>query len=184
MASDETRLRFEHDEGQRRAQKDRRLLDADMREASIPLTVALVGCGKKKKKTRARACDIYTGTLFRLAYEYAERTADDVHILSALHGLLPPFQEIESYELPMNRMLIHEQKEWGNSVVSDLFTFYPLTPLRIIFYAGLAYIRPILEAAVDQAGYWDMQMPLEGLDLFERIRWFREQAKPIQNSAT
>ena len=147
-----------------------------------PLTVALVGCGKKKRGIRCKAKDMYVGTLFRLAYTHAERTADDVHILSALHGLLPPFTEIESYQLSINEMLHHEKQDWANGVVSDLFMFYPLTRLRLVFYAGQAYIRPILEAAHEQLSYWEIVDPLKGLDLFERIRWFKAQSSDENTS--
>jgi hypothetical protein len=143
-------------------------------ELGMPITVALVGCGKKKRTTKCKARDMYVGSLFRLAFEYAERTADDVHIISALHGLLPPFEEIESYQLSINQMLFHQKAAWAEGIVGDLLALYPMTRLDLIFYAGNAYIRPILEAAANHERYWDMQMPLEGMDLFERLRWFRE----------
>jgi len=172
LGTEADRIRFDDKEQLRRAAKGTRMLETDV----TPLTVALVGCGKKKRATRCKARDMYTGTLFRLAFDHAERTADDVHILSALHGLLPPFTEIESYQLSINEMLIHEQRDWANGVVSDLFMFYPLTHLRLVFYAGQAYIRPVLEAARDQLSYWEVVDPLKGLGLFERIRWFKAQS--------
>lgn len=120
---------------------------------------------------------MYTGQLFKLAYAHALRNADDVHIISALHGLLSPFDEIDYYDLTLNKMLLSEQRAWADGVVDDLFMSYPLTRLRLVFYAGQAYIRPILEAAYQQSGYWDMENPMEGLDLFQRLRWLREEER-------
>lgn len=139
------------------------------------VTVALVGCGKQKLQVRSKARDMYTGQLFKLSYAHALRNADDVLIISALHGLLSPFQEIDYYDLALNKLLLNEQRDWANGVVDDLFMAYPLTRVRLIFYAGLAYIRPILEAAYQQDGYWDIENPMEGLDLFQRLQWLRNQ---------
>jgi len=141
------------------------------------VTVALVACGKQKLQVRAQAKDMYIGQLFKLAYKHALNTADDVHILSALHGLLSPFQEIDHYDLSLNKLLINEQRTWADGVVDDLFMAYPLTRIRLVFYAGQAYIRPILEAAYEQEGYWDMENPMEGMDLLRRLAWLREQEK-------
>jgi hypothetical protein len=141
---------------------------------TVPLTIALVGCGKAKRGKGAPASDLYVGSLFKLALDHAERTADDVHILSALHGLVQPFQYLEPYNMTFSRMFIHEHDHWGQRVVSDIFTNYPMTPLRIVFYAGQQYIRPFLKWSAHQMGYWTWENPLEGLDLFQRLAWFRE----------
>jgi len=142
-------------------------------ENTVPLTVALVGCGKQKLEVRAKARDLYAGRLFRMSYEHAERTSDDVLILSAKHGVISPFKEIDPYDLSINQMLIHHKHQWARWVISELIMLYPLTRLRIVFYAGQAYIRPILAEASEQEAYWDFCNPLEGLDLFERMAWFK-----------
>lgn len=171
--SEEDRLRFAHDEHERQAAEDRSLIDADRREGVSPLTIALVGCSKQKRYGDLPAQDLYIGRLFRMAFEHALNTADDVHILSALHGLVAPHQVISPYDLSITRLLLSEQDDWGRQVVDGLFFAYPLTPLHLVFYAGYQYVRPILSAASGQEAYWTWETPLEGLDLFARLRWFQ-----------
>ncbi|MBW2691007.1 MAG: hypothetical protein JRE57_00055 [Deltaproteobacteria bacterium] len=144
---------------------------------SVPLVVALVGCGKRKAATEESlpASELYTGTPFRMAMRHARATADDVHILSSLHGLTAPHERIVSYDLLMTQLLLSEQSEWGRTVVADLKEAYLLTPLDLVFYAGMQYIRPILQWIGPELGYWTYSNPLEGMDLFARIRWFKKQ---------
>jgi hypothetical protein len=141
------------------------------------LTVALVGCGKQKLQVRSKAHEMYVGQLFKLSFAHAKKNADDVLIISALHGLLSPYEEIDYYDLSLNKLLKSEREDWANKVVDELFMAYPLTRLRIVFYAGLTYIQPILESAYSQEGYWDIENPMEGLDLFQRLHWLREQER-------
>jgi hypothetical protein len=138
------------------------------------LEVALVGCGKLKAKEQGLAAkDLYTGVPFRLAYSHAKATADDVHILSALHGLVNPFAMLAPYDFSMVQMPPSMHIEWGRRVLGDLKAAYPMRRLKIVFYAGTQYIRPIMRAVTDEARYWTFHDPLKGLDLFERIRWFK-----------
>lgn len=164
---------FEARESLRSAKKDIQILESDDMELGLPLTIALVGCGKQKRPTPQKARDLYCGSLFRLACEYAEQTADDVHIMSALHGLIPPYEEIAPYDFSINQMLIHERQAWGRKIVSDLSTFYHMRRLHVIFYAGQAYIKPIMDSASHQESYWTFENPLKGMDLFARLSWFR-----------
>jgi hypothetical protein len=73
----------------------------------------------------------------------------------------------------MTQFLLSEQSAWGRRVVADIKEAYLLTPLHLVFYAGMQYIRPILQWIPPELGYWTYENPLEGLDLFARIRWFK-----------
>jgi hypothetical protein len=140
-----------------------------------PLMVALVGCSSQKKKNEGGlpARELYTGRLSQMGYRYAMQRGWDVHFLSALHGVVPPHQRLAPYDCSMAQLLTSERMAWGNQVVGELLSFYPLVPLTLIFLAGMSYIRPVLEAIPSQVGYWTYKMPLEGLDLFGRLRWFK-----------
>lgn len=142
---------------------------------TLPIVVALVGCGKKKRLVsgKVQAKNLYTGVPFQLALSHAYRTADDVHIVSAYHGLIAPYEEIETYDLCMVQLPKSAQEEWGHNIVATLQELYLLTPLHIVFYAGMQYIRPILHAIGPELGYWTYENPLEGMDLFARIKWFK-----------
>lgn len=143
------------------------------------VTVALVGCGKQKMQQTSRACDMYTGQLFKLSYAHARNnvSVDDVFIISALHGLLDPFKEIAPYDLSINKLLISERDDWSNKIVRDIVDAYPLTRVRLVFYAGSAYVKPITNAARTHEDYWDMEDIMFGLDIFQRLAWLRGQER-------
>lgn len=182
----EDRLRFEEEEQERLTRSYVMRLDLPPRplpvdvtlvESGVPKNVALVGCGKAKLSTteKVHAHELYVGNPFRLSCTYATATADDVHILSALHGLLSPWDRIAPYEFSMTKMFVSEQRQWGLRVVRALKALYPLTRLRITFLAGRHYIRPIVGALTEQdRQYWTFDDPLMGLDLFQRNRWLKK----------
>jgi hypothetical protein len=146
------------------------------------MEVALVGCGKRKKGVQQGwpAHELYTGMPFRLAYNHAKETADDVHILSALHGLVDPNSMLTPYDFSMVQLAPSKHLAWGRKVLDDLKVAYPMVRLKIVFYAGEQYIRPIMRAIHDEAAYWTFENPLEGLDLYQRIRWFKDAEKHWQ----
>jgi len=150
-------------------------LDVALVGSGVPRQVALVGCGKRKAVTDSDlpAHELYIGNPFRMAFRHAVETADDVHILSALHGLVSPYQRLAPYDMVMTQMLMSEQREWGRNVVSALKSSYPMTPIRLIFYAGSHYVRPVLAALEPELGYCSYEDPLKGLDLFKRLAWFK-----------
>lgn len=143
--------------------------------SGVARTVALVGCGKMKLVTdqNVPARDLYIGNPFKMAFRYASQTADDVHILSALHGLVAPHQRLAPYDFTMTQMFISDQRKWGVRILTELKAAYPLTCLRVIFYAGQHYVRPIMDAITNETNYWTFENPLHGLDLFERLAWFK-----------
>lgn len=142
--------------------------------AMTPLQVALVGCGKSKsERINLLAKDLYTGIPFRMAFDHAKNTADDIHILSAMHGLLDPYVHIAPYDMTMVEILPDRHIEWGRQVLADLKAAYPLQRLAITFYAGQQYVRPIMRAITDETAYWTFNNPLEGMGLFERLKWFK-----------
>jgi len=70
--------------------------------------IAFISCGSKKLRIvddttdsgfRALpACKLYTGTIFTLQYRYAQKHADEIYIVSALHGIIHENKLIEPYE--------------------------------------------------------------------------------------
>ena len=61
-------------------------------------TIALISCGKSKRRERSPAHQLYTGALFKKCLTYAQRTkADEIYILSANYGLIELTQEIAPY---------------------------------------------------------------------------------------
>lgn len=190
----ESRLRFEQEEFERLARCGVNRTDLEMRQpgalevaivgSGMPRNVALVSCGKAKLRTseKVSAHKLYVGTPFKLAFQYAVATSDDVQILSALHGVLGPYELVEPYEFSMAQMFISEQSMWGRRVVNALKGLYPMMHLRLIFYASRQYIRPILGAVSEEdRQYWEFEDPLQGLDMFERNTWLKRKLDALDD---
>jgi hypothetical protein len=137
--------------------------------------VALVGCSKVKSPLPGaiHAKDRYRGRLARLGYEYARAQDWDVFFVSALHLLVNPFEQIEDYDVSMASIKVSQHIEWGGHIVRELQELYWDLPLRIVFLTGKLYSEPIVEAAALAQQNWAFEHPLEGLDLFQRMAWFK-----------
>lgn len=142
----------------------------------LPLHVALVGCSSHKRWSYGAlpAKDLYTGRFFKQGFRYAQDTADDVLILSGLHGLVEPHRVIEPYDFHLALQLPDYKSSWGGRVVGQLLGAYPLVHLVITFYAGREYVDPVVATAREENVPWEFETPLKGLDLFQRIQWFKE----------
>lgn len=146
-----------------------------MKRSEYPITVALVGCSKKKASTESGlpAKDLYKGRLCQLGYDHAIEMEWDVHFLSALHGVVSPYQSIPPYDYSMVNIPLSKRGEWGHRVVGQLLDLYPMFHLNIVFFSGRDYIDPVIQEGESQEAYWTYQQPLKGLDLFARMRWFK-----------
>lgn len=83
--------------------------------------IVLISCVKKKLPYRAKAKDLYTSTLFRANLEYARRlTPDAIYILSAKYGLVGLEDEIDVYDLTLNKMAESQKRVWAEKVLSSL----------------------------------------------------------------
>lgn len=65
----------------------------------------VVGCGKSKLSSAAKACELYTGSLTRARIEYAKEAAPGAWaIASAKHGLVMPDQVVEPYDATLSNL--------------------------------------------------------------------------------
>jgi len=134
--------------------------------------VGLVGCGKSKQTGTHKASELYTGRLFRGAFEVASAHCEEVYILSAKHGLLAPGDLVESYDYSLYDVSLAERDQWGSGIVSHLKTLFPVDlGLRFVFYAGQGYVRPVLDQA--RVPQWEFFEAMRGLNLFQRMEWLR-----------
>lgn len=127
------------------------------------MIIALVACGKQKLAHKAPARELYTGTLFRLSYEYATQHADQVFILSAKHGLVHPNTELEPYNETLNGKSKHEQKKWAYAVLQSL----PHADHYIVL-AGESYRKYI----VQKMGSYEA--PLKGLSFGRQLQYLNK----------
>ena len=145
------------------------------RSEQLPVTVALVGCSKRKATSEKgiQAKDLYTGRLCRLGYNHAMERGWDVQFLSALHGVVDPYYSIPPYDYSMINIPRSQRWKWGVMIVNQLLELYPMQHLDIVFFAGQDYVKPVIDEAEEQDAYWGYKEPLKGLDLFARMRWFK-----------
>lgn len=142
-----------------------------MSRTIVPITIAVVGCGKTKLLKPARAKNIYTGPLFRAARAYAEE-CDEWRIVSARYGLLKPDQRIEPYD---DRLKPKDAPQWGVQVANDLIRqFQGCGHYEILLLAGADYTTPIREAFESHRDIncISIHEPLAGLGLGRRLQWF------------
>ncbi|WP_134672653.1 DUF6884 domain-containing protein [Halorussus marinus] len=164
----------------------------------------IVGCGSAKRdrelepgtlfEKRWPARDLYTSNYFGLKREYAEERGDQWMILSALHGLIPPTEEIKPYDVTIDDlddarldqlahrvgMTLIEWVEWecneGNEVE------------EIAVLAGRKYLDPLRERDAFSAGIGPrVVFPLQQADLGgigEQMHWLKERVEASQQKQT
>lgn len=142
--------------------------------------VALVGCGARKLPGRHPARSLYTGSLFRAALAHAERTADEVLILSALHGVVAPNDELEAYDVRLESYRRHERELWAHRVMMALGALYPGLHVELTVYAGATYADAFewgLQWRGASCGFRlvNYRLPLGRLQVGERLAWFKRE---------
>lgn len=142
-------------------------------QPAAPARVALIGCGKRKLDGKHRARDLYVGPLFKAALAHATRTAHEVFILSAAHGLLALDQEVESYDRPLRAASKSERQSWAYRVCLDLRSRMRRRPFEVFIYAGQTYADPIESYLALLDCTVKVTTPLAGLALGYQLRWFR-----------
>jgi hypothetical protein len=132
-----------------------------------PARIALVGCGKLKAASARPAVDLYIGPLFQAARRYALTSCDDWLILSAKHGIVLPDDVIAPYDLSITSLRLNERTMWGRHAGHEIADRYRGVSVCFIGLAG----KPYLDAVTDSL-HADIERPLEGLQVGERLRWF------------
>lgn len=67
--------------------------------------IVVISCGAKKRDVASRAIDLYQGSYFKAARNWARSIAPDsrIYIMSAKYGLLPANKVVEPYNLRMGQ---------------------------------------------------------------------------------
>ncbi len=131
----------------------------------------VIGCGKAKLERRARARELYTGSLFVAARRYAEASGEPWAILSAKHGLVLPDDELDPYDTIM-RLRGVELRSWALRAATRCVQEFDRLPRlfrRVECLAGHPYAWPFR----NELHWWDIPStePLEGLGLGFRLQW-------------
>ena len=127
--------------------------------------IVLISCVKSKRKSPAKAKDLYTSTLFQSNLQYAYHLKPDaIYILSAKYGLLDLDQIIAPYEMTLNTMTETEKKSWSRMVLDVLQKKADLKSDLFVILAGMNYRKYILSQLTNY------EIPLEGLSFGRQLQ--------------
>lgn len=139
------------------------------------MRIGLVGCVKQKRDTPAPARDLYTSPLFRGARAYVDATCDDWWVLSAEHGLIDPDRPLAPYDRTLATAGRRERERWAAMVLTqiDAEIGAVLDGATVEVHAGMAYHAHGLTAGLAIRGA-TVELPLDGLSLGHRLRWYAQ----------
>ena len=114
---------------------------------------------------------MYISALFKKMLSYAlSLEPKQVFILSALHGLLEPDQEISPYEKTLKKMGVQERRSWAEGVLASLDARCDLGQDKFVVLAG----SPYREYLVPELAH--CIVPMEGLTFGQQLKWLGEQS--------
>lgn len=121
------------------------------------MKIALLSCTSSKQDYPCKAAEMYMPSArFKLAYQYAKESCDEIYILSAKYGLLSENDVIEPYNETLKSKSIHERKLWSNNVLQQLENKVSLKNDSFVILAGTAYNMYLLPYIKNKT------MPLKG----------------------
>ena len=159
--------------------------------------ILLVACGKEKMSPGRAwpARDLYIGSGYTDASRYAlrelaEERADHWMILSGLHGLVSPDQEIERYERYLPGLPVGERRSWRALVLRQLHGWLPEVGLGARLVDGVRTYPPIAleyhaaSAYVVRGGppSWTVVEPLAGLQQGQRRAWYKRERERLRDT--
>lgn len=104
--------------------------------------IIIISCGKRKLEGKAKAKDLYIGSLYHQKLEYVKTLYPnhEFYIISAKHGLIHQDVVISSYDrvLPSSA---EEFKEWIDLVNNQLQIFD--SKEEVLFLGGTRYYVPV-----------------------------------------
>jgi len=140
--------------------------------------IALISCVSKKLKGIHPAYKLYSpSTLFKAHWNYALQTLkldpkSDIFIISALHGLVHPFEKISKYNVTLKTMSKEEKKQWAEKVVLQLKSGFDLNETEFLILAGKDYYEELIKLLPHYKLIPDEPMPIG-----KRVQWFQNQNK-------
>ena len=134
--------------------------------------IVLISCVSKKLNHKAKAKYLYTSPLFKFNLKYAYSfNPDKIFILSAKYGLVDLDEEIEPYDLTLNKISLKEIKLWAEKVIEKLKKSSNLQEDKFVFLAGERY-RKYLIPQIN-----NYEIPLKGLGIGKQLKFLKEKTK-------
>jgi hypothetical protein len=139
-----------------------------MQELQKKMKIGLISCVSKKRKGKYKARDLYKSPLFSKSYQYAKTHYDKVYILFAKYGLVHEEQEIEDYDLTLNKMSKEDIIKWSSYVAEQINnTFNKDDEIYII--AGKKYYSYLISMIRNKYTIVMKDMPIG-----KRLKWLNE----------
>ncbi len=138
--------------------------------------IGLVAAAKARRGGFLRARDQFdVSPVFRRARDYCERAGIEWYILSGSQYLLAPQQVIGPADTVVHALSAEERAAWAAEVALRLQRLRERSaePLVFTLLASQRYADLLMRAAPDLP----LDLPLSGLDLASRLRWFDEQLR-------
>ena len=134
--------------------------------------IVLISCVSKKLDRKSKSKDLYISPLFRYALKYAKSlNPDKIFILSAKYGLVGLDDEIEPYDLTLNKMKSDEIKIWANNVLKQLARESDLNNDEFVFLAGENY-RKYLVPYIKK-----YNVPMQGLGIGKQLKFLKDKTR-------
>ena len=133
--------------------------------------IGLVAAAKARRGGILRARDQFDlSPVFRRARDYCERAGMEWYILSGSHYLLAPQQVIGPDDAFVHALSAEQRAIWAAEVARRLQALRERSgePLTFTLLASQRYADLLIRAAPDLP----LDLPLSGLDLASRLRWF------------
>jgi hypothetical protein len=143
--------------------------------------IVLLSCTKSKLDKPAQAQDLYSPSpTFRKTLEYGKSLKPDkMYILSAKHYLVPLTKKLAPYDLTLKDMKKEEKEKWGEKVIQQMKSAdINLNKDKITFLTGTEYMKPLIKYIPSS----NINTPLEGKRMGERMKWLNNQIKKIQET--
>jgi hypothetical protein len=134
-----------------------------------PITFVLISCSKTKLSTPAKARELYTGQLFKKAVAWAERHNYEWFVVSALHGLLTPDEQVTPYNFTIKELRKREREGWAHRTVAAQLTRYASPGSHAYLILPQLY-RTHIEHELNLAAI-TYENPLTSLGIGQQMQW-------------
>ncbi|MEQ8387040.1 MAG: hypothetical protein RH949_32255 [Coleofasciculus sp. A1-SPW-01] len=141
------------------------------RNAQTNRQILLIAGVAKKLNYKAPAIELYCSPLFKATRRYADATANEFYLLSALHGVVHPQQILEPYECNPYKLSPFQRRAWCNKVINQLRAIAPLGA-EFVILGGRQYYAGIIEP-LEAAQLYTVTTPLAGLAIGRKLHWLK-----------
>jgi hypothetical protein len=138
--------------------------------------IGLVAAARRQRGVLCRACEQFAPSpTFRRARAYCERHYSEWYVLTACDGLVAPQRVLGPGEHTLHTLGPQERAAWSARAATLLRERSARSgePLVFVLYASQRWAEALQRAAPELA----LELPLAGMGLRERLRWYDERLR-------